>query len=173
MKPNINRLGANPVKKIAFDEALKHTSPHSVSLISSLTPDGITNLAAVCWWTFLESEPPMLGFSMANESYTCELIKNTKKAVLSIPGETIAEEAFKCGTASGRDVNKAQEYNIALVDAPLKYPLNSKVAFICTVVNLVPVGDCTFFICDIDEIHYNENEKHVYATASGKLETVS
>ena len=151
------------MKQITFDEALKHTSPHPVSLISSLTPEGNTNLAAVCWWTFLESEPPMIGFSMANESYTCELLKKNGKTVLSIPGETIAIEAFQCGTVSGRDVNKAEKYSIALVDAPVKYPVSSKVAFICNVINPVPVGDCTFFICNIDEILYNENEHHLYA----------
>ena len=151
------------MKQITFDEALKQTAPHSVSLISSLTPEGNTNLAAVCWWTFLESEPPMIGFSMANESYTCELLKKSGKTVLSIPGESIADEAFKCGTASGRDVNKAEEYGVTLVDAPVKYPVNSKVAFICSVVNPVPVGDCTFFICKIDDILYNERERHLYA----------
>ena len=100
---------------------------------------------------------------MANGSYTCENLKKTGKTVLSIPGESIAEEAFQCGTVSGRDVNKAQKYNITLVDAPVKYPVNSKIAFICTLVNPVPVGDCTFFICNIDEIVYNENEQHLYA----------
>jgi flavin reductase (DIM6/NTAB) family NADH-FMN oxidoreductase RutF len=161
------------MKPITFDEALKYTSPHAVSLISSLAPDGDTNLAAVCWWTFLESEPAMIGFSMANESFTCELLKKNGKTVLSIPGESIAEESFQCGTVSGRDVNKAQKYNIALVDAPVRYPANSKVAFICTVVNPVPVGDCTFFICNIDEIVCNENEQHLYAWhGSEKLATI-
>jgi flavin reductase (DIM6/NTAB) family NADH-FMN oxidoreductase RutF len=142
-------------------------------LISSLTPEGDTNLAAVCWWTFLESEPPMIGFSMANESYTCRLLKKNGKTVLSIPGETIADEAFKCGTVSGRDINKALEYNIALVGAPVKYPVNSKVAFVCTLVNTIPVGACTFFICNIDEILYNENEHHLYAwDGSDKLTTI-
>ena len=161
------------MKQITFDEALKHTSPHPVSLISSLTPEGITNLATVGWWTFLESEPPMIGFSMANESYTCELLKKADKTVLSIPGKSIAKETWQCGIVSGRDVNKAEAYKIALKDAPIKYPADSKVVFICTIVNPVSVGECTFFICDVDEILYNENERHLYVwSGTEKLATI-
>ena len=151
------------MKKITFDDALAYTSPHAVALVSSLTPEGGTNLAAVCWWTFLESEPAMIGFSMANESYTCELVKGARKAVLSIPGESISVEAFQCGMVSGRDVNKAEKLGIHLKGGHLKYPVDSKVVFVCTLENPVPVGECTFFICSIDEILYNENERHIYA----------
>jgi flavin reductase (DIM6/NTAB) family NADH-FMN oxidoreductase RutF len=50
------------MNKITMDEALKYTSPQPVSLISSVTPAGITNLATVAWWTYLESEPAMIVF---------------------------------------------------------------------------------------------------------------
>jgi flavin reductase (DIM6/NTAB) family NADH-FMN oxidoreductase RutF len=151
------------MKKITFNEALKHTSPQPVSLISSLTPEGITNLAAVCWWTYLESEPPMIGFSMGNNSYTRKLIVKNRKAVLSIPGEAIAEEAFQCGTVSGRDVNKAEKYKIELTGDLLKYPVHSKLAFICSLKSTAAVGDCTFFICRIDDIFFRENERQLFA----------
>jgi flavin reductase (DIM6/NTAB) family NADH-FMN oxidoreductase RutF len=52
------------MNKITMDEALKYTSPQPVSLISSVTPTGITNLATVAWWTYFESKPAMLGFSI-------------------------------------------------------------------------------------------------------------
>ena len=132
------------MKKITIDEALQATSPQTVSLICTQTPTGTTNLAAVSWWTYLESEPPMLGFSMSKESYTCEVLPSTGKAVLSIPGEDIADITLKCGNVSGRDVDKVKEFSIDLVDAPVKYPVHSRLAFICTLEKQVEVGDCIF-----------------------------
>ena len=151
------------MKSITIAEALQYTSPHPVSLICAETPSGTTNLAAVSWWTYLESEPPMLGFSMSKESYTCELVSNTGKAVLCIPGETIADITLKCGNVSGRDIDKVKEFNIELVDAPAKYPVHSRLAFICALENKVDVGDCVFFICSISDIIYNESERRIFA----------
>jgi nitroreductase len=156
-----------------MSEALKLTSPHPVSLICTQTPSGATNLAAVSWWTYLESDPQIIGFSMWKESYTCELAASTGKVVISIPGETITDITLKCGNISGRDVDKVNEYNIELVDAPVKYPVHSRLAFICTVDNKVEVGDCVFFICKIDDIYFNENERQIFAwDGSGNLAPV-
>ena len=151
------------MKSISINEALKYSSPHPVSLISAVTPEGITNLTPVAWWTYLESEPVMVGFSVGKENYAWELVTKNRKAVLSLPGEAIAKEALQCGSVSGRDVNKAEKFGIELVDAPVKYPVHSRLAFVCAVENMVDVGDCRFFICKVDEILFNENERHLYA----------
>ena len=145
-------------------EALKNTSPHPVSLICVSTPIGATNITPVSWWTYLESDPPMIGFSIWKESYTCELVASSGKAVLSIPGEAIADITLKCGNVSGRNVNKVNEFGIDLVDvAPVKFPVHSRLAFVCTLENKVEVGDCVFFICKIDDIFFNENEHQLFA----------
>ena len=159
--------------KITMEEALQKTSPQPVSLICVQTPAGATNLTTVAWWTYLESEPPMIGFSISNESYTCEILADTGKAVLSIPGEAIANETLQCGCVSGREVNKAEKFSIELVEAPVKYPVHSRLAFICTFENKVAVGDCTFFICKIDDILYNADECQIFAwSGSEKLSPI-
>jgi nitroreductase/flavin reductase (DIM6/NTAB) family NADH-FMN oxidoreductase RutF len=147
-------------------EALKHTSPHPVSLVCAQTPTGATNMAAVSWWTYLESDPAIIGFALWREAYTCELIENTGKAVLSIPGEALSDITLKCGNVSGRDVDKVKEFGIDLVDladTPVKFPVHSRLAFTCTVENKVEVGECIFFICNVDEIFFNENERQLFA----------
>jgi len=151
------------MKQITMAEALKNTSPHPVSLICVQTPTGATNLTTVSWWTYLENDPPMIGFSIWKESYTCELVASTGKAVLSIPGEAIADITLKCGNVSGRDVDKVQKFGIDLVDAPVKFPVHSRLAFVCTLENKVEVGDCVFFICKIDDIFFNENVRQLFA----------
>ena len=99
----------------------------------------------------MESDPPMLGFSMWKGSYTHELAASTGKAAVSIPGEEISRQALQCGSVSGRDIDKASEYGIALEDAAVQFPVHSKLAFICTVENKVDAGECTFFVCRVEQ----------------------
>jgi flavin reductase (DIM6/NTAB) family NADH-FMN oxidoreductase RutF len=153
------------MRKVTISEALENTAPQPVALICTPRPDGSANLAPVAWWTYLESEPPMMGFSMAKESYTCELVSHLGKVVLSLPSEEISEEVLKCGVISGQVLDKAKEYAIELTGDALKYPIHSKLAFLCTVSQKVIVGDCIFFVCSIDEILLDENQKHIYTLA--------
>jgi flavin reductase (DIM6/NTAB) family NADH-FMN oxidoreductase RutF len=104
----------------------------------------------------------MIGFSMAKESYTCELVSASGKVVLCLPSEAIADEVIKCGTVSGRTSDKAKEYGIELVGDDLKYPISSKLTFLCKVSQKLTVGDCVFFVCDINEILLDESQKHIY-----------
>ena len=150
------------MRKATIMEALENTAPQPVSLICAPRPDGGTNLAPVAWWTYLESEPPMLGFSMAKESYTCGLVSGSGKVAICLPGEAIAGEVLKCGSVSGRTVDKAKEYGIELTGDGLKYPAHSKLAFLCTVSQKVIVGDCVFFVCAVDEILLDETQRHIY-----------
>ena len=152
------------MRKVTIMEALENTAPQPVSLICTPRPDGSTNLAPVAWWTFLESEPPMIGFSMAKESYTCELLSasGSTQVVLCLPSEAIADDVLNCGNVSGRTSDKAKEYSIDLVGDTLKYPMHSKLAFLCNISQRVIVGDCVFFVCNVDEILLDENKKHIY-----------
>jgi flavin reductase (DIM6/NTAB) family NADH-FMN oxidoreductase RutF len=152
------------MRKISFIDAIEHTSPQPVALICVPAPSGETNLAPVAWWTYLEHEPQLMGFSMAKESYTCELLTvgGVNSVVLCLPGGEIADEVLKCGVVSGRNVNKAKEYNIELTGDSAKFPVHSKLAYICTVEQRVIVGDCVFFVLNVNEVFINEKIRHIY-----------
>ena len=151
------------MRNATITEALENTAPQPIAVICAPRPDGSTNIAPVAWWTYLESEPPMVGFSMAKESYTCELVSTSGKVVICLPSVAIADEVLKCGVISGRELDKAKKYNIELTGAELKYPVHSKLVFICHVNQNVEVGDCVFFVCAVDSILLDEEKKHVYA----------
>ena len=151
------------MEKITISEAQKKTSPNPITLICAETPAGTTNLTAVSWWTYLSNRPPMIGFAISKKSYTGELILSSGKMVLSIPGKTIAEEAFQCGCLSGRNLNKVEKLRIELTKTDVKYPIHSKLAFICMLENSVDVGDHTFYICKVDDIYFNESEEQLYS----------
>ena len=150
--------------KITILEALAKTSPTPIALVCSNTPEGKTNIATVAWWTYLENEPPMIGFSMWKGSYSSELISSTGEAAVSLPGEAISDESMKCGTISGREIDKVSAYNIELtdIDTPVKFPVHSRVTFACKVDRIIDIESCNFFVCKVTDIYYNENEKHLY-----------
>jgi len=158
------------MREATIMEALGNSAPQPVALICVPKPDGGTNVAPVAWWTYLESEPPIIGFSMAKESFTCELASASDKLAVCLPDETIADEVLKCGLVSGRKVDKASEYGIELAGDSLKYPIHSKLVFLCTVNQRIPIGDCVFFVCGADNILLDETKRHIYTlTTSQKL----
>ena len=158
------------MQTVTFEEALENTAPQPVALICTIEPDNGINLAPAAWWTYLESDPPMIGFSMANESHTCALACSIPKLAICLPGEAIADEVLQCGSVSGRDVDKAKAFGIELTGGNIKYPVHSKLVYICSVVQRYNVGDCVFFVCSIDEILLDETQRHIYTMAkSDKL----
>jgi flavin reductase (DIM6/NTAB) family NADH-FMN oxidoreductase RutF len=151
------------MEKIIIQQAQKATSPNSISLICAKTPEGITNLTTISWWTYLANKPPMIGFSISKKSYTGELISKNKRAVLSIPGEALAEKVLQCGRISGKEVDKAKEFDIALTNTEIAYPVHSKLAFMCSLKQIADAGDHTFYICEVDDIFNNEDETQLYS----------
>lgn len=151
------------MKSITISEAQKNTSPNPITLICTEAPDGTTNLAAISWWTYLSNRPPMIGFVLSQKGYTGELMKKNKRAVLSIPGEVIADEAFQCGCVSGRKANKADKFKIPLTGTKDRFPVHSKLAFVCVLESAADVGDHTFYVCKVEDILFNENEKQLFS----------
>ena len=163
------------MERISINEAQKQTSPNPITLICVEESPGITNLAAVSWWTYLSMQPPMLGFALSKEGYSGELIKKNGNLVLSIPGEALVDAAFKCGCVSGRDVQKAEEFGIEMtLEGESKFPVNSKLAFACSLESTADAGDHTFYICKIDDVFFNSNEKQLFSwDGYAKLGTLS
>jgi len=154
------------MKAIGIGEAQKATSPNSVTLVCTKKPNGETNLATISWWTYLSNKPAMLGVALSDKGYSGELIRENKQFALCIPGEAIAEGAFRCGTVSGRSVDKAAAFVIemrSLPGATVQTPVHSKLVFFCVLESAHQAGDHTFYICRVDNIMYDDTQKQLYA----------
>ncbi len=165
------------MKKIDIATAFKMTSPNPVTLVCTETPQGGTNLAAVSWWTYLSDDPLMLCFAMAKPSYSGELVSRNKKVILAMPGAEIAVAAFKCGTVSGREKDKAKEFSIGLMELPgssIKIPVQSRLVFDCALDKIVETGECNLYICTITGIYGDESKQQVFAwNGYGKIAPLS
>lgn len=154
------------MNKINLPQAAKLTSPNPVSLVCTQRPDGGTNLATVSWWTYLSYNPNMIAYAMAKTSYSGERVRESKKVILTIPSEEIAEEVMKCGMSTGRTTDKAKEYGIELQDIPnsdIKIPVHSTVAIKCSLKEFIETGDHYLYICSVEDVYANTDKKSVFA----------
>lgn len=154
------------MKTLSLLDAAKITSPNPLSLVCSRTPEGITNLAAVSWWTYLSLDPETIGFAMAKTSYTGEMVRASKEVVLTIPGEALAKQVMQCGSSTGRSTHKAAEFGIdlkAIPDSAIQIPVHSAAAIHCALRDYVDVGDHYFYICDVKQTYGDESENPLFA----------
>lgn len=152
--------------QIELLEAAKYTSPNPLCLICTRTAAGSTNLGTVSWWTYLSVKPATLGFAMMKSSYTGEMTRENKKALLVIPGEPLARQVMGCGSTSGRDTDKIARFGLEMKDFPgsdIKIPLHSVVAMQCALRQFVDVGDHFFYICDVEKILADDDERALFA----------
>ena len=154
------------MQKINLPQASGLTSPNPVTLVCTEKTDGTINLATVSWWTYLSFNPSMIAYAMAKTSYSGEMVRNNKKVILTIPGAAIAEAVMGCGSTTGRNTDKANEFGIELVnvaDSTIQIPAHSRVAIVCSLKEYHEVGDHYLYICDVEQVYGNEDEEALFA----------
>lgn len=154
------------MEKISIAQASKLTSPNPLTLVCTRMPSGETNLATVSWWTYLSFNPGIVGFAMSKTSYSGELTRETKQVVLAMPGAEISAQALSCGTATGRNTNKAEKFGIPLKDIPdssIQIPLQTRLAISCELTQTVEVGDHFLYICKVNQVYGDESQEALLA----------
>ena len=82
-------------------EATVLTSPNPLTLICSRNEDGTTNLAPICFVSYLSFDPPMVGFAAGKQSHTGKRVRETGKVIVTVPGESLAQAVMACGSSTG------------------------------------------------------------------------
>ena len=152
--------------KSNLSKATNATSPNPLCLICTTKENGHSNLATVSWYTYLSFNPEMMAFAMSKASYSGEMIRKNKKAILVIPGSALAEISMQCGTSTGFDTDKVEEFNIPLTQletSNIKIPSNSKVAIELSLKEYVETGDHYLYICNVDNVYENEDDVALFA----------
>ena len=161
---------------ITIGQAQRLTAPCPFALLSTLRRDGGTNLMAVSWWSYLSNRPPMLGVCLSKKGLSGELIRASGEFALSIVDASLRDAALRCGTCSGRTVDKAADFGIALTDAAVIAPkvvADSRVVFECRLVNSVEVSDHVLYIAEITAIRGDADRKALFAfDGYGRLDPV-
>lgn len=154
------------MNKINLPQAANLTSPNPVTVVCTQKPDGTTNLATVSWWTYLSFSPNMIAFAMAKTSFSGEMVRNNHNVILTIPGAEIADAVMGCGSTTGRNTDKAEKFDIALMEveeSAIKIPVHSRVAIVCSLKEYHEVGDHYLYICNVKQVYGNEAEQALFA----------
>ena len=154
------------MKELNIAQAQRLTAPAPFALLSTLKEDGGVNLMAVSWWTYLSNHPPMLGVCLSKKGLSGSLITANGEFGLSIVGEALKDAALRCGTCSGRSIDKPTEFGIALSPASiLRTPLvtESRVCFECRLVSQAEASDHVLYIAEIAAVCGDETCPQLFA----------
>lgn len=135
-------------------------------LIAPVPPTMVTsayeekkNVFTVAWTGVLNTQPPKTYISVRPERYSYELIKNSGEFVINLTTTSMVKNADRCGTYSGRNVDKFKKYSIETVQAQhVSAPIlaDSPVALECKVTDVVELGTHHMFIADIVGVSVDE-----------------
>ena len=154
------------MKELNIMEATVYTSPNPLTLICSLNEDGTTNLAPICFVSYLSFNPPMIGFAAGKQSHTGKRVRETGKVIVTVPGESLASAVMACGGSTGAKVNKVAENHIEMMSvdgSDIQIPANTRLAMVATLQQSVEVGDHILHICQVDKFLGDEDKKGLYA----------
>jgi len=75
------------------------------------THDGTRpNVAPIAWTMPCSRTPPCVALCIGSASYTHEVLRRTGELVLNVPTPDLLEDIVRCGSCSGRDVDKFGEF---------------------------------------------------------------
>ena len=154
------------MRELNIMEATVYSSPNPLTLICSLNEDGTTNLAPICFVSYLSFNPPMVGFAAGKQSHTGKRVRETGKVIVTVPGESLAGAVMACGTSTGAKLNKVAENHIEMksVDgSDIQIPAVTRLAMAATLQQSVEVGDHILHICQVDKFLGDEDKKGLYA----------
>ena len=154
------------MRELNIMEATVYSSPNPLTLICSLNEDGTTNLAPICFVSYLSFNPPMVGFAAGKQSHTGKRVRETGKVIVTVPGESLAGAVMACGTSTGAKLNKVAENHIEMksVDgSDIQIQADTRLAMAATLQQSVEVGDHILHICQVDKFLGDEDKKGLYA----------
>lgn len=122
----------------------------AVGLIVS-EAQGRRNVMTVSFFSELAHHPTTLWVSIANSSYTHEMVSDSRRFTLAILNVRMREIAIKSATASGRDVDKCAGLRLYRSSRGFLFLDGTPSSIGCAVRDHVDLGDHTLFLADIIE----------------------
>lgn len=122
--------------------------PKMTFFLTSISKVGKPNVMTCAWATPVSEEPPIVIVCVSKDSYTSELIKQTKEFVINIPPKKLLSALWICGRTSGRDTNKFAKTGLKYVyGKKVKSPIiEGCIGYIeCKLWRAVDAGECYAF----------------------------
>lgn len=125
--------------------------PGPVAMITT-SRKGRHDVMTQSWHTMMEFEPPLVGCVIAAPSLSFDNLKATKECVINIPERELAAKVVKCGSTSGRTVDKFRAFGLTAVPASrVAAPLIAEcyASLECKLVDTRLAGKYNFFVLEV------------------------
>lgn len=160
------------------------TQPSPVVLVSTISKDGIENVAPFAMFMNCSTRPHMVAIAISPKTDTYSNIKKTHEFIIGIPKESMLEKLYKSGEKVDKNISEFIIANLTPYDSK---ELNCKrieeciVNIDCIFENEVETGNHNVIIgkvigCDIDEDKYQDdkvelrnNIPNIYHVTSNKF----
>ena len=135
-----------------------HPSP--AGLITSISAAGKPNIITLGEvFNVSIRSPVILGIAIAKPRYSHELISATREFVINLPTAAMLEAVDRCGTVSGRDVDKFAAFGLTPLPAQIVGPpliAECPISIECRVISIQEVGDHDLFLGEAVAQHVAE-----------------
>lgn len=138
--------------------------PRPIAWVSTMSVDGVSNLAPFSCFTFVSHTPPMLGISIGRRPTglkdTARNIHETQAFVVHIGDETLLDPLHRSGGEFPAEVSEADLLRLELVPSRLVAPMRvarAPIAMECRLHKVVDFGNNQFFAGEIQLLHIRED----------------
>jgi flavin reductase (DIM6/NTAB) family NADH-FMN oxidoreductase RutF len=134
--------------------------PSPAALVTSVSRDGCPNIITLGEvFNVSIRDPVIVGVAIAKPRYSHELISATREFVVNLPTAGMVETVDRCGSVSGREVDKFTEFRLTPLPAQkVRPPLIAEcpVNVECRVLGIQEVGDHDLFLGEAVAEHVAE-----------------
>ena len=119
--------------------------PRPIAWVSTVSSDGVDNLAPHSFFTIASVNPPVVSFTSVGEKDSLRNIRDTGEFVISLAPEDMFEAVNATGTGFAAEVSEFDAAGIASEPSATVRPprvAGSPVALECRLHEIHPVGDC-------------------------------
>ncbi|MGC9060643.1 MAG: flavin reductase family protein, partial [Thermoplasmata archaeon] len=137
--------------EVKIDEAYRLFPCFPVALVTCGTFER-TNIITIGMTHVFSFAPPMLGIGVAPKRYSYQLLKEHREFVINLPTKEIAEAVMKCGSISGRTVEKFKHAGLTKIRSRKVSTGSIKecpIRFECVIKQDFETGDHTWFVGEI------------------------
>ncbi|MBK6930646.1 MAG: flavin reductase [Saprospirales bacterium] len=144
-------------------------APRPIAFASTISPEGVPNLAPYSFFNAFSSNPPILIFSsnrrVANNTTkdTLRNVEETREVVINVVSHSIVRQMALCSIEYDATVNEFEKAGLTPLASELVRPFRvaeSPVQMECIVEQILPLGDRggagNLIICRIVRLHIDE-----------------
>jgi flavin reductase (DIM6/NTAB) family NADH-FMN oxidoreductase RutF len=130
---------------LAHDPFKSIVGPRPIGWISTVSQDGVFNLAPYSFFNAFSHNPPILGFSSKGFKDTVKNIVDTRQFVWNLCNRHLVESMNKTSQAVNASIDEFALSNLTpVIGQQVKAPRvqESPVAFECEVIDVIAMTDC-------------------------------